>query len=1046
MSIPPLVCSTPPPPEQCDDDKDHEEFDITYISQEDDEDSNEYNYGNYSSYNIIYQATSENVEKDKWNANLTNVSESKGEQQKETEGILNGVNFITTGELAKESRPKLEESVVEDLNLIVNKDLVHSNDIVSKEIETEASVEIECTDKQTRIQDEGGTNISIKDENTDISVSTLINKLIIPDENEILDDKNEEIQVNNKESAINDVHDISLVADLPEPVTVETEEITLNNETEMTVDQNAVIQVKDKPPVNDDFGDFEDFQFTSNSENCQVLSVNSENPWENPEDNEGPEFGDFTANFDFKETKPVESIADDISSTELKTNTSLEDDNDDFGDFDDFRSSDNTETVADTNESMSAPDVTLWNVNSSASDLQIVDSINTVLTSIFANEIPEPENELLGKLESCLSVTWGHLIDIEVRQPYMVNWNNSLGQKTLLKALCIDSRNILFGPKWNYNMPKYAVNLTVAPLQPQKQFTPGSGSSSNESAEKVPNKEAGAWVDPFTPDGQEYTYAEALLLDLEHLMATLDQMAHKHSTLKISELLSHACNIENKSIPIETAIRPTDLDVFEKDTSTKLSKIYSSTINVQPVRHINLPDTHIFTPTDSETPRSKTIHYDSGPSGLIPQPVLESKKYQLENSSSQLNEAVDKEYWDFQDFKGSNTVSPPTNTITQTTEETVVNSISDSVIAKASATYQTQILQPIKLDPVMPTLNWPDPGEVKETFDDFSDFISSTSWNIEKDNHASISLDTHKDINKVKSPKEEVFTTDNVDDEFETFQFSRASSSAVDFSLSTTVRSQISLSENLTMISVANCDNPPVKVGNKNSKKSNSVILSDQSSSTSNIIPDVQDVCISSPQTTAIQNFSADILQPTSASSSGLNRLHKSDQILQPLSLESYSQINWPNPGIDLQDLSRFNPINSLHSLKSDSSTSGNSKNSSPAHNSASAVSNQTSDDDIWGDFVSSAPKQQHPTPKKTTFADDDEWTDFVSSPSMKPQNGLNTISFNVHTNLSMQKSSGQNNFGPRNNQIPLEIPTLNYITPKSSNREIYSEKHFQNL
>lgn len=35
------------------------------------------------------------------------------------------------------------------------------------------------------------------------------------------------------------------------------------------------------------------------------------------------------------------------------------------------------------------------------------------------------------------------------------------------------------------------------------------------------------------------TYAEALLLDLEHLMATLDQIAHNQSTLKISELLSH---------------------------------------------------------------------------------------------------------------------------------------------------------------------------------------------------------------------------------------------------------------------------------------------------------------------------------------------------------------------------------------------------------------------------------------------------------------------------------------------------------------------------
>lgn len=30
MSIPPLVCSTPPPPDQCEDDKDPEDFDLQY--------------------------------------------------------------------------------------------------------------------------------------------------------------------------------------------------------------------------------------------------------------------------------------------------------------------------------------------------------------------------------------------------------------------------------------------------------------------------------------------------------------------------------------------------------------------------------------------------------------------------------------------------------------------------------------------------------------------------------------------------------------------------------------------------------------------------------------------------------------------------------------------------------------------------------------------------------------------------------------------------------------------------------------------------------
>lgn len=43
MSIPPLVCSTPPPPDQCEDDKDPEEFDLQYnLSQEDD-----YDYGSF---------------------------------------------------------------------------------------------------------------------------------------------------------------------------------------------------------------------------------------------------------------------------------------------------------------------------------------------------------------------------------------------------------------------------------------------------------------------------------------------------------------------------------------------------------------------------------------------------------------------------------------------------------------------------------------------------------------------------------------------------------------------------------------------------------------------------------------------------------------------------------------------------------------------------------------------------------------------------------------------------------------------------------------
>lgn len=53
-------------------------------------------------------------------------------------------------------------------------------------------------------------------------------------------------------------------------------------------------------------------------------------------------------------------------------------------------------------------------------------------------------------------------------------------------------------------MPKYAANLSSAPLQPQKQA--GQTSTSNSdiiSSEKSINK---TWTDPFTSDGQECEY------------------------------------------------------------------------------------------------------------------------------------------------------------------------------------------------------------------------------------------------------------------------------------------------------------------------------------------------------------------------------------------------------------------------------------------------------------------------------------------------------------------------------------------------------------
>lgn len=56
-------------------------------------------------------------------------------------------------------------------------------------------------------------------------------------------------------------------------------------------------------------------------------------------------------------------------------------------------------------------------------------------------------------------------------------------------------------------MPKYAANLSAAPLQPLKQPSASTLTHSESlNPDKFSNKPATAWTDPFTSDGQECEY------------------------------------------------------------------------------------------------------------------------------------------------------------------------------------------------------------------------------------------------------------------------------------------------------------------------------------------------------------------------------------------------------------------------------------------------------------------------------------------------------------------------------------------------------------
>lgn len=61
-------------------------------------------------------------------------------------------------------------------------------------------------------------------------------------------------------------------------------------------------------------------------------------------------------------------------------------------------------------------------------------------------------------------------------------------------------------------MPKYAVNLSTAPLQPLKTVVQTTTYQNDiSSMEKVANK-VGNWNDPFTSDGQECKYLGVILI------------------------------------------------------------------------------------------------------------------------------------------------------------------------------------------------------------------------------------------------------------------------------------------------------------------------------------------------------------------------------------------------------------------------------------------------------------------------------------------------------------------------------------------------------
>ncbi|KAI4478693.1 hypothetical protein M0804_011721 [Polistes exclamans] len=207
---------------------------------------------------------------------------------------------------------------------------------------------------------------------------------------------------------------------------------------------------------NDDFSDYQETlgenQMPTNKKN-DTFTVLS-----NPEIVDD-DFGDFT-NFS--------SVGDEWTSNVVDPKVPETDD--DFGEFNNFESSNST--VETQQFSLRESMCRIENKNAA-------NKIEDIVTNMFSVMPTLPETDLKPLITKTDKI-WQCLKNVEETNALTYQWSNSTSNNVLLNALGIDSRNILFGPRWNSSVPRFAANLGFTPLEPIKASVDSPPSTTNK--------------------------------------------------------------------------------------------------------------------------------------------------------------------------------------------------------------------------------------------------------------------------------------------------------------------------------------------------------------------------------------------------------------------------------------------------------------------------------------------------------------------------------------------------------------------------------------
>uniref|UniRef100_A0A336M8Z4 CSON012120 protein n=1 Tax=Culicoides sonorensis TaxID=179676 RepID=A0A336M8Z4_CULSO len=370
--------------------------------------------------------------------------------------------------------------------------------------------------------------------------------------------------------------------------------------------------------LDDSFDDFQDFSAVEPSFN-QKLSEHTEN----------------TVIPEFSETKIQNLVNDD----------------DDFGDFNDFHTTP-VVTIQPKQEireeQTPLPKFTL-DMFKQILDLMFHDATSSSQVEITGDKI---EDMKLNSIDFDKTSITNKLKDIESSRALSYRYANSNSSKYLMESIGIDSRNVLFGMKWNPSMPRYAANLSFDPIQPQPlllQPTPVSSQTSSSASTKPP-LEGNSTVKENTTSKPETAISQVPAAQFDWsgagLVNPLDgspQIPSSKPTTTIDSIQSGAASqLKSNFVPDEekiSSLNPVPPSVGSSiideisttgtsqyaDSNYSFNSSESSEMHHQTplsptygmsVRTITLPETHIFTPEKCTNAISQSIDREATGSGI----------------------------------------------------------------------------------------------------------------------------------------------------------------------------------------------------------------------------------------------------------------------------------------------------------------------------------------------------------------------------------------------------------------------------------------------